>query len=359
MVDKFPILEKNFIGSHGDGKINLFTLKNKNGLRAQISNFGGIIASLWVPDRHGKFSDVVLGFDSLEKYFTNEPYFGCIIGRFGNRIANGIFTLDNIEYRLNRNNGDNHLHGGIKGFHRAVWDVILFNENTLTLHYRSEHMEEGYPGNLDVTVTYSLTEEQELKIEYNAATDKKTIINLTHHAYFNLRGEGNGNVLDHRMMMNADTYTPVNSSMVPTGQILPVEDTPMDFRSATPIGSRINAPFQQLITGNGYDHNWVLNSCGTGDIAARVEEPVSGRIMEVYTSEPGVQFYTGNFLDARLIGKSGKPYPPRSGFCLETQHFPDSPNHGHFPSVVLHPGEKFQSVSIYRFPDVNSSFRSE
>lgn len=354
-MKKPPIAEETFLGSHIRRDLRLLTIGNCNGLQVQITNYGGIVVSLWIPDRDNRFSDVVLGFDQIEKYFSNNPYFGCIIGRYGNRIANGIFSLDNREYTLARNNGDNHLHGGIRGFNQVIWNVNNVTPDSLALNYLSRDMEEGYPGNLDVTVTYTLTDQNQLKIQYAATTDKKTIVNLTHHSYFNLKGEGNGDILGHRLMLNADSYTPVNENMIPTGEIISVRDTPMDFSTPAEIGSRIDDPFLQLKLGMGYDHNWILNTNDTSTIAARVEEPGSGRIMEVYTSEPGIQFYTGNYLNDSFIGKSGRPYFSRSGFCLETQHFPDSPNRKNFPSVILNPGEIYHSICIYKFSNARKS----
>ncbi len=335
-----------------DGKkVQLFTLKNNNGLVTQITNFGGRVVNLWVPDKKGNFEDIVTGYETLKGYLnSNEIYYGAIIGRYGNRIANGRFELNDTLSVLAQNNGENHLHGGIKGFNDVVFDASQPDEQTLLLTYLSPHMEEGYPGNLKVNVKYQFTNENELKIEYYATTDRPTPVNLTHHSFFNLKGAGNGTINDHIIQINADHYTPVDAGLIPTGEIAPVEGTPMDFKKPFLIGDRIDDHFEQLIYGKGYDHNWVLfpaqNEPG---FAARVVEPQSGRTLEVYTNEPGLQFYSGNFLNGSDIGKYGRKYNHRSSFCLETQHFPDSPNQENFPSTILHPEEEYYSVCIYRF----------
>ncbi len=349
-----PAIRKDLWGHLKNGEpVDLYTLTNPSGMQARIITYGGIIVSLRVPDRNGRLDDVVLGFDSLAQYERDSPYFGSIVGRYGNRIANGTFTLNGTTYRLALNNGKNHLHGGIKGFDKVVWKAVTERPGdnlTLTLTYTSRNMEEGYPGTLDVKVIYTLTPANELKISYTAVTDAPTVVNLTQHSYFNLKGTGSGDILGHRLMINADRFTPVDSGLIPTGVLQPVEKTPFDFRTLTPIGERISADDIQLRLAGGYDHNYVLNgSPGTMRLAARVEEPVSGRAMEVMTTEPGVQFYSGNFLDGHHIGKGGHPYYHRNGFCLETQHFPDSPNHPSFPSTVLLPGSTYRSETIYRF----------
>jgi len=335
-----------------DGKeVGLFTLQNENGIVAQITNYGGKVVNLWTPDKNGNFEDIVLGFETIDEYLeTSEIYFGSIIGRYGNRIGGGTFVINDTTYTLAQNNNGNALHGGIKGFNNVVWDANQVDSQTLELTYLSPNMEEGYPGNLDVTVQYKLTDDNELKIEYWATTDRPTPVNLTHHSFFNLKGAGNGNVNDHVVQVNADFYTPVDEGLIPTGEIAPVEGTPMDFTESTQIGERIDADFEQLEFGNGYDHNWVLNQADNGlTYAAKVVEPQSGRTMEVYTNEPGIQFYGGNFLDGTVTGKEGKVYEFRSALCLETQHFPDSPNKEEFPSTILNPGEEYYSVCVYGF----------
>jgi aldose 1-epimerase len=336
----------------------LYTLRNGRGVQAEITNYGGIVVALRAPDRRGQVADVALGFDRLDQYLERHPYFGAIIGRYGNRIAGGRFSIDEVEYTLARNNGDNHLHGGVRGFDKAVWqaDAAPAADGRIVLRYRSRDGEEGYPGNLDTTVTYTLTEESELRIEYEATTDKPTVVNLTNHSYFNLAGHGVGDVLGHEVMIDADRFTPVDAGLIPTGELRPVEGTPFDFRTPTPIGARIDAPDEQLKFGRGYDHNFVLNgTAGQLRLVARVIEPASGRVLEVLTTEPGMQFYTGNFLDGSVRGKGGRPYPRRSGFCLETQHFPDSPNKPQFPSTLLRPGERYQTTTVYRLTTVGGS----
>lgn len=331
--------------------VELYTLTNSNGVETSITNYGGRVVTLKVPDRAGKFADVVLGFDSLDPYLGNSPYFGALIGRYGNRIGKARFTLDGKEYKLAANNGPNALHGGVVGFDKVLWkgEEGTGEEPSLKLTYLSKDGEEGYPGNLSVTVVYTLTDRNELRIDYEAATDQDTVLNLTNHSYFNLAGEGVGDILGQEIMINADRFTPIDSGLIPTGELKPVKGTPFDFTKSTAIGARINDRDQQIQFGKGYDHNFVLNGGGGLTLAARVVEPHSGRIMEVLTTQPGVQFYTGNFLDGSVKGKGGKAYPYRSAFCLETQHFPDSPNKPGFPSVVLKPGEKFTSTTVYRF----------
>lgn len=337
-----------------DGKpVRLYVLENSKGTTIAITNYGGRIVSIIVPDKNSNFDDINLGYSSLDDYINySEQYFGALIGRYGNRIGKGRFVLEGTEYTLATNNGPNHLHGGIKGFNDCVWDVAECTKNTLTLDYMSKDMEEGYPGNLNTRVKYSLTEENELRIDYQATTDKKTILNLTNHSYFNLAGEGSGKtILDHEIIIYADNFTPVDANLIPTGEIIPVAGTPFDFRQWKPIGRDLGQKDQQLEFGKGYDHNFVLNKPVPNQLtlAAKAKEPTSGRIMEVYTTEPGVQFYIGNFLAGEDRGKSGKPYLFRTAFCLETQHFPDSPNKPNFPSATLNPGETFVSTTIYKF----------
>jgi len=350
---KQPLLinEETFAGRVDGKKVELFTLQNDNGVVAQITNFGGRVVSLWVPDKKGDFKDIVTGYETLAGYLnSNEIYYGALIGRYGNRIANGEFTLNDTVYSLAQNNDENHLHGGIKGFNDVVWDASQPDSKTLVLTYTSPHMEEGYPGNLDVKVQYHLTSENELKIEYWATTDRPTPVNLTHHSFFNLKGFDAGTINDHILQINADFYTPVDAGLIPTGEIASVEGTPMDFRMPVPIGARVDDDFEQLKFGLGYDHNWVLfPSENELTFAARVVEPASGRTLEVYTNEPGLQFYGGNFLDGSDTGKYGKVYEHRTSFCLETQHFPDSPNQPGFPSTILNPGEEYYSVCVYKF----------
>ena len=341
-------------GKTPDGQsVELFTLTNAMGTKAKITNYGGIVVSLSVPDRNRKLADVVLGFNDLESYLKGHPYFGSLIGRYGNRIAKGRFSLDGVEYKLATNNGPNHLHGGIKGFDKVVWTPKPATTKTgaaLTLTYLSKDGEEGYPGNLNVEVVYTLTNSNELRIDYSATTDKDTVINLTHHSYFNLAGEGNGDILSHQLTLKANRFLPTDATSIPTGELRNVTGNPFDFTTEHAIGERINQTDQQLQFGNGYDHNWIVNgNPGLLRIAAEVYEPTSGRLMQVWTTEPGIQFYTGNFLDGTLTGKSGKPYPRRSGFCLETQHYPDSPNQPKFPTTTLRRGATYTSTTIYRF----------
>ncbi len=335
--------------------IRLFTLQNAKGMVVKVTNYGATITSIMVPDRDGKLADVALGYNRVEDYINgvNKPYFGSIVGRYGNRIANGRFTIDGTTYTLARNNGDNHLHGGVIGFDKVVWDAALdADHNRLTLVYLAKDGEEGYPGNLEAEVRYTLTDDNELVVEYRATTDKPTPVNLTQHTYFNLKGEGEGTILDHELMLAASRYTPVNAGLIPTGELADVRGTPFDFTSAKAIGRDIGKEDAQLGFGGGYDHNWVLDRAandGTMVLAARAKDPVSGRVLEVRTTEPGVQFYCGNFLNGRLRGKSGKPYVHRGGFCLETQHYPDSPNQPTFPSTILRPGETYTSTTSFRF----------
>jgi aldose 1-epimerase len=331
--------------------VSVFTLRNGSGVEAKILNYGGLVISLKVPDRNGKMGDVVLGYDNLPQYLKSTPYFGAMVGRYGNRIAKGQFTLDGRQYTLATNNGINALHGGLVGFDKVVWTPSIVNTTEgagLKLHYVSHDGEEGFPGNLDVTAVYRLTDDNGLRLDYTATTDKATVLNLTQHSYFNLAGHGNN--LEHVVMINADKFTPVDKTLIPTGELRPVEGTPFDFRKPTPIGARIGQDEEQLKIGNGYDHNWVLNKpMHQLALAARVSEPTSGRVLEVFTTEPGLQFYTGNFLDGSLTGKYGWNYKFRSAFCMEPQHFPDSPNHPEFPSTVLKPGQTYKHTLIYKF----------
>ena len=349
-VTKMDIQKESF-GKLPDGtEIDIYTLTNKNGLKARIMTYGATVVSLEVPDRNGRIGDIVLGYDSLDGYLKASPYFGSIVGRYGNRIAKGKFTLDSVTYELAKNNGENHLHGGIKGFDKVVWTAEpVRGEGSVgvKLSYLSKDGEEGYPGNLSVTVIYTLTDENELKISYAATTDKATPVNLTHHSYFNLAGQGEGNILGNELMLNAEAYTPVDEGLIPTGEILPVKGSPMDFTSPKAIGAQI------ADVKGGYDHNFVLRGSGGGgrklELAAQVYEPTTGRVMEIYTTEPGIQFYSGNFLDGTITGKGGKIYQKHYGFCLETQHFPDSPNHPNFPPTILRPGEKYTSLTVHKF----------
>jgi aldose 1-epimerase len=328
--------------------VRIYTLTNASGVEAAITNYGGRIVSLKVPDRKGAMGDVVIGFNSLDGYLGPNPYFGAIVGRYANRIGHAEFKLDGKDYKLAKNNGDNALHGGLRGFDRVVWTAREIPDGGLELTYLSKDGEEGYPGNCKVTVRYHLTDANEVKIEYSATTDKDTVINLSNHAYFNLKG--GGDILGHVLTLNADRFTPVDAGLIPTGELRAVAGTPFDFRKAMVIGARIDQNDQQLKAGKGYDMNYVLNKKGEElSLAARVEEPASGRVMEVWTTQPGIQFYTGNNLDGTLKGRGGNVYTPRSALCLETQHFPDSPNKPSFPSAVLKPGAEFKSTTIYRF----------
>lgn len=337
-----------------DGKqVDLYTIKNKNGMVAKFTNYGGKLVQLLAPDKNNQLGDIVLGYDSIDNTINGQPSMGATVGRYANRIGKGKFTLNGSDYQLTINNNGNHLHGGTKGFRYVVYDAKQIDDSTLQFTYIAKDGEEGYPGNCNVKVTYSLTDDNELKIDYEATTDKPTILNLTNHTFWNLAGEGNGTVLDHIVTINADYFTPVDDTLITTGELREVKGTPMDFTNGEKIGTRINADYDQLKFGNGYDENYVLNKTDNEmSFAARVEEPTSGRIMEVYTTEPGLQFFSGNILTGKEpmdIGKSGKPYVFRGAFCLETQHFPDSPNKPNFPSTVLNPGDKFTSSTIYKF----------
>jgi aldose 1-epimerase len=346
---------KKTFGKTPDGQaVELYILTNRGGTEVAITTFGGAIVSLKVPDRHGKFADVVLGYDTLDGYVNDKSSFGPIIGRYANRIGHAQFSLDGKTYTLAKNNGENSLHGGIKGFSKQVWtakELSSKDAQSLELSYLSKDGEEGFPGNLKVAVIYTLMDTNALKIEYSATTDKKTVVNLTNHSYFNLSGAGSGDVLNTMLTIQADKFTPVDASMIPTGELRDVQGTPFDFRKTTAIGARINQDDEQLKLGNGYDHNFVVRGGGGASavLAARAVDPSSGRVLEVWTTEPGVQLYTGNFLDGKTRGKAGKTYAPRTAFCLETQHYPDSPNKPNFPSVVLNPGERYHTTSIYKF----------
>ena len=339
-------------GKLEDGRAaSLYILSNKHGVEVSITDFGGVVVGIKVPDRHGKIEDVALGYDTLDGYVTTTSYFGGTIGRYGNRIARGEFTLNGVKYTLAKNDHGNHLHGGIKGFNKVLWTVKnTSSKNGASLHlsYLSKDGEEGYPGNLSSDVTFTLTDANELKIDYAATTDRDTVINLTNHTYFNLAGDGK--ILDHQLTLAASRFTPVDDGLIPTGELRSVEGGPFVFRQATAVGARINQDDEQLKRGKGYDHNWVLDSAGGSlALAATLFDPKSGRFMEVWTTEPGVQFYSGNFLDGTTKGKNGKLYEFRSGLCLETQHFPDSPNHPDFPSTTLKAGAKYQTSTVYKF----------
>ena len=347
-----PAISTSFFGTTPAGEtVNLYTLTNTSGMEIGIINFGGIITHIKTLDRQGEFADVALGFDELEPYLQASPYFGALIGRFGNRLAKGRFELDGKTYQLATNNGENHLHGGVTGFDKVVWEATPFTADThvgLKLFYLSRDGDQGYPGNLSVTVTYTLTNEDEILVDYHATTDQATPINLTQHSYFNLAGQGD--VLQHELMINADAFTPIDDTQIPLGGSQAVAGTPFDFRTAKKIGADINQDDEQLRCGLGYDHNFVLNKAAPEKLtlAARATESTTGRVLEVYTEEPGVQFYSGNFLDGSLTGK-GKTYAYRTGFCLEPQHFPDSPNQPDFPSTILRPGEVYSSRTIFKF----------
>jgi aldose 1-epimerase len=348
-------MTKSEFGCTADGvRIDLYTLTNRGGVEARITNLGGILVALKVPDRNGNAADLVLGYDSVDRYFDDKFYFGAIIGRYANRIARGQFKLGGVTYILARNNGENHLHGGARGFNKAVWEATDCSKDgtsVLQLDYLSKDGEEGYPGNLKVRVVYTLSDQNELRIDYTATTDRETIVNLTNHPYFNLAGHDAGNILQHQITLFADKYTPTDSTLIPTGEFRSVEGTPFDFRNEAVIGARIQQKDEQLILGKGYDHNWILNDSHEGAIklAARVHEPSSGRVLEVFTTEPGIQFYSGNHLDDAIHGKGSHIYSWRDAFCLEPQHFPDSPNHSEFPSTVLKPGAGYRSTTVYKF----------
>jgi len=347
-----PLKPSKFQKEINGKQTNLYILKNDNGMKVAITNYGGRVVSIMAPDKNGDYGDVALGYDSIDGYLNNNNnYFGALIGRFGNRIANGKFSLDGKQYTLPKNDGPNTLHGGTTGFDSKVWDAKQLDDQNLRLTYVSDDMEMGFPGRMVVEVLYTLTPDNGLRMNYHAITNKKTVINLTNHTYFNLEGAGSGDVYDQEMMINADNFTPIDSTLIPTGEIAPVEGTPLDFTEPTPIGKRVDNDYQQLTFAGGYDHNFVLNKeePGTLTLAASVFSPNSGRNLKVYTTEPGVQFYSGNFLDGSNVGKGGKKYTHRSAFTLEAQHYPDSPNEPDFPSTVLNPGEIYNQITIYQF----------
>ena len=344
------MVKKDVFGTHNGKEVYLLTLTNKAGNVIRLTNFGARITWIEVPDKTGKKDNVAFGFDTFESTIKGDPYFGAVVGRYANRIAKGKFTLDGVEYTLAINNAPNSLHGGPGGWHSVVWDTSVdekAKEPTVVFTLKSPDMEEGYPGNMNVKVVYTWTDKNEIVMNYTATTDKKTVFNITNHAYFNLHGAGNGNILDHQLVIKAASFIPVDSTLIPTGEIRPVAGTPFDFTTPHTVGERINEKYDQLIYGKGYDHTWVLDK--KEEVLATVYEPVSGRLMEVISDQPGVQFYCGNFLDGTMIGHGGKPYNYRSGLCLETGHYPDSPNHPDFPTTVLNPGETFKSTTIYRF----------
>jgi aldose 1-epimerase len=348
-------VERQPYGKTTDGAtVDVYTLTNSHRMTAQIITYGGIVTSLDIPDRNGNMANVVLGYPQLDGYINDTSYFGAIIGRYGNRIAEGRFTLNGVTYSLARNDGPNSLHGGSKGFNKKVWQATEARGPDgpgLTLSYSSPDGEEGYPGTLSIQVTYRVTEQNELRIDYSAKTDKPTVINLTNHSYFNLAGEGTGDILGHEVTIMADRYTPVGATLIPTGELAPVAGTPFDFTKPKAIGADIREDHPQIVIGRGYDHNFVLQRASDNSLtlAARVQDPKSGRVMEVHTTEPGVQFYSGNFLNGTVAGTGGHTYRQGDGFCLETQHFPDSPNQPEFPSTVLNPGVEYKTTTIYRF----------
>jgi len=344
------IREESFKGVHNGKPTGLFTLRNKNGLVAQITNYGAIIVSIFVPDRKGNFSDIVQGYDNISDYINgNSPYMGAVCGRCANRIAGGKFSLAGKQYSLAVNNGPNHLHGGIKGFNKVVWHVVNASGSGIKMEYFSVDGEEGYPGSLKVSVTYTLTDANELRTDYVATSDKATVVNLAGHSYFNLAGEGSGSVYDQELMINGRFFTPTDETNIPTGEILSVKGTPLDFTNAKKIGQDIDKEDEQLRFGAGYDHNWVLDHrTGTLGLAASAHDPFSGRVMEVYTTQPGVQLYTANWIDGEK-GKGGRKYGRRWAFCLETQHYPDAINKPHFPSTILNPGEEYKHICMYKF----------
>jgi aldose 1-epimerase len=353
-TDKDILPKESFEKQVDDKKVSLYNLKNDNGVVCQITNYGARVVTLFVPNKDKKRTDVVLGLESIDQYLKNGEYLGAIVGRYGNRIANGKFSLDGKTYSLFKNNGPNTLHGGKKGYADVVWDAHAYittnGEDAIELSYLSKDGEEGFPGNLQIKVTYTLTEANELKIEYWAQTDAATVLNLTNHAYFNLKGAGNGDIFSHNLTLFADNFTPTDSTLIPTGKIQNVANTPMDFRTPHTIGERINENTIDLKYGLGYDHNWILNKKSNElTLAANVLEPSTGIEMKVFTTEPAIQFYSGNFLDGKIIGKEKKQYNHRTAFCMEAQHYPDAPNHANFPSTVLKPGDTYTQTTIYQF----------
>jgi aldose 1-epimerase len=355
-ADQGRMTQVPFARTPDDQLVELITLRNQAGVEVRVITYGATIISLKTPDKNGQPDDVVLGFDTLPPYLEKSPYFGCIVGRYGNRIAKGKFTLDGQTYTLATNNGANHLHGGVKGFDKKIWKAEPFQDRTgpgVKFSYTSVDGEEGYPGTLKAEVTYTLTDANQLIVDYHATTDKATVVNLTQHTYWNLAGAKANDILSHELMLNADRYTPVDDTLIPIGDLAAVAGTPFDFRTATAIGARIGQDNEQLKRGKGYDHNFVLARQGDGlSLAARVVEPTTGRALEISTTEPGIQFYSGNFLDGTITGKGGRVYPQRSGFCLETQHFPDSPNQPKFPSTVLRPGQEYKTQTVFTFGTV-------
>ena len=351
---ELPLIDKSAFEKMLDGKqISLYTLKSGNGLTMQVTNFGLRVVSLWVPDKNGKHDDVSVGYENIDKYINNngERFLGCVVGRYANRIANGKFEIDGVEYTLPQNNNGQTLHGGLKGLDMQVWDVNKISDNSIQFSYTSTDGDEGFPGNLSINVEYTLTADNEFKISYKATTDKATVVNLSNHSFFNLKGEGGGTILDHIITINASHTTPVNEVLIPSGEIASVDGTPFDFREATAIGARIDNDDPQLKNGLGYDHNWVLDRKTDNELelAVTLYEPASGRVMEVYTDQPGVQFYSGNFFDGSATGKHGKPIAYRESIALETQKFPDSPNQPAFPSTRLNPGETYTHTCVYKF----------
>jgi aldose 1-epimerase len=348
-----PGVQKKSFGTREGRPVNLYTLTNSHGVEVRAMNYGGIILSIRVPDRKGQLADIVLGHETFEGYIPNPPFLGAIVGRYANRIANGTFTLDGKTYTLPKNDGPNTLHGGVtRTFDKVVWDDEPLNskEPGVRFTYLSKDGEEGFPGNLTAKVSYTLTDDNELVIDYEATTDKATPINLSQHSYFNLAGEGSGDILNTELMLNADRFTPVDKNLIPTGELRAVKGTPFDFTTSTRIGARIEDPYDQMVLGHGYDHNFIINRKGGGlELAARAYEPTSGRVLEVLTTQPAVQFYTGNFLDGTVTGKQGHVYKRRNAFCLETQHYPDSPNHPDFPSTILKPGQTFHEKTVFKF----------
>ena len=351
-VNLQAITSEDFGKTADSTQVKQFTLTNKNGIEMKVINYGAIITSLKTPDKEGNLEDIVLGYDNLQGYIKSSPYFGAVVGRYGNRIANAKFSIDGTEYKLAANDGKNSLHGGIKGFDKVVWDATEINDDKgvgLKLTYKSVDGEEGFPGNLDVTVFYTLNNDDELEVQYQAKTDKKTVVNLTQHTYFNLTG-GKEDILGHELEILASNITPVDNTLIPTGEIMPVENTPFDFKKSKPVGQDIDADNEQIKFGKGYDHNWILDESDEKmKLAASLYEPKSGRVVEVYTTEPAIQFYTGNFLDGSITGKNNIVYKHRSGLCLETQHYPDSPNQPEFPSTLVSPNEDYISVTKFKF----------
>lgn len=351
--ENFQLLDKAAFETTFQGKpLSLYTLNSGNGVTMQVTNFGLRVVTLFVPDRNGDYADVSIGYENIDRYINNtgERFLGCVVGRYANRIANGQFELDGTTYQLPLNNNGQTLHGGLTGIDQVAWDVDDVKDNSITFSHTSPDGSDGFPGNLKMKIVYTLTPDNEFKITYEATTDKPTVVNLSNHAFFNLKGEANGTITDHQLMLNASYTTPVNDVLIPSGEIVSVEGTPFDFRNPTAIGARINVDNEQLKNGLGYDHNWVLDRTGNGvELAATLYEPQSGRFMEVYTDQPGIQFYSGNFFDGKTNGKYGKPIAYREALALETQKFPDSPNHGNFPSTRLNPGETYTQTCIYKF----------